>query len=152
MNPDEDYIVTEEDLAHLGEKLAHLSSPKPPSRLVSRTLARISAQCKPIKRVFWMLRPITNPLARIVAAATIIYALAPMTDLDWADPLGARIEQHLGRHTTDNIEGFVDNMLINHTTTGNYTQSELDAFVGIQRPLFKASLRPNLQHSNHSGV
>lgn len=119
-------------LARMGEALSNLPRPTPPPDLVARTLARIASQYKPVKRVIWLLRPITHPLARVAAAAVIIYTLTPMTDLDMADPIGRNIEQSvIGRQGTDKLEGFVDNLLVRNGPS-TYSQSELDAMMGVQ--------------------
>lgn len=122
------------ELARLGKAVEHLPKDAPPADLVARTLSRISAGYRPIKRVFWLLRPITHPLARVAAAAIIIAAFAPMTDMNLADPLGARIEARIiGSETADRFEGFLDSVLYRH---GSYSQDELDSVIGIRRPTF----------------
>lgn len=118
-------------LLKAGNAVARLSRPTPPPDLVGRTLARIAAGYKPVKRVFWMLRPITNPLARIAAVAAIICTLTPMTDLNLADPLGRNIENKIiGRQGTDRLEGIVDSILVRNGTP-SYSQPELDAVIGV---------------------
>jgi len=104
------------------------------------------AQCQPVKKIIWLLRPITNPFARLAAAAVIILALTPMTDLDMAEPLGSRIQNGLlGEQMAERIEGFVDHLLVMHGSAA-YPQAQLDAFMGVNRP---AALRrqstPKLQ-------
>lgn len=104
-------------LMRAGDAVARLSRPQAPAGLAARTLARISERL-PVKKVFWMLRPITHPIARIAAAALIIYALAPLTDMDIASRLGSQIEQHvIGRTLGDHVEAFVDGVLIQHYTS-----------------------------------
>jgi hypothetical protein len=102
-------------LAHAREAVAGLSRPLPPAGLAARTMARISGAL-PVKKVFWMLRPITHPIARIAAAALIIYTLAPLTDMEWGSHLGAQIEEHvLGSSVEDPVANFVDGVLIHYT-------------------------------------
>ena len=102
-------------LVKAGEAVAGLSRPQPPAGLAARALARISASM-PAKKVFWMLRPITNPVARIAAAALIIYTLAPLTDIEWGSKLGAQIEEHVtGSSVEDPVENFVDGVLTHYT-------------------------------------
>ena len=117
--------------------------------LASRTLNRIEIECKPAKKVIWLLRPITHPLARIAAAAVIIYTLAPLTDLKIAAPLGASIEEKiLGARAAERIEEIVDVLLINYGDS-SYPQSYLDAFMGDPRPL---SVRYNRLHTSKPAV
>jgi hypothetical protein len=133
------------ELARLGEQVANLPGETPPSDLVARTLSRISTSYKPVKRVFWMLRPITNPLARVAAAAMIIAGLAPMMDMNVAEPLGAKIEASIiGREAADQVEDFIDGMLRPGKT---YSQDELDATIGIRRPDFKPVRRVSLNNT-----
>ncbi|HYG75885.1 MAG TPA: hypothetical protein VEK08_12855 [Planctomycetota bacterium] len=128
--------ITDHELARVGESLARLSPEKPPHDLVARTLERISQEYKPVKRVFFLLRPITHPLARLAAAATIILTLSPLTDITVADHLGSNIESRIiGRHATDRIELFVDKLLVRNGAPA-YTQEDLDAVIGIPRPVF----------------
>ena len=123
-------------LRRAGEAVAQLPSEDPPPDLVARTLARIAASYKPVKRVFWMFRPIFNPVARFAAAAAIIVALLPMADLNLATPLGTRIESRIiGPENTDNIEDFVDDLLVRNGPPV-YPQYELDAWVGVPRAQF----------------
>ena len=118
-------------LIRAGELVARLSRPSAPAGLAARTLARISASYqKPIKKVFWMLRPITHPVARVAAAAMIIYALAPMTDLDVASRLGVQIERHVTGHVFENhVEALVDSVI---SSPGD-SQPYLDSFMGVPR-------------------
>jgi len=130
---DDKLDLTDADSVRAGEAVARLPQPEPPHGLASRTVARVIKECQPIRKVIWLLRPITNPLARLAAAALIIVTLTPMTDLDMADPLGARIEHQLiGRRLADRIEVFVDRLLVIHGPP-YYSQDDLDAFMGIQR-------------------
>ena len=102
-------------LEQAGEAVARLSRPLPPAGLAARTLARISGSCAPVKRIFWMLRPITHPIARIAAAALIIYTLAPMTDMEIGSHLGSQLEEHvLGSTVEDPVEHFVDGVLTHY--------------------------------------
>ena len=133
-------------LIRAGESVARLSRPSAPAGLATRTLARISAQCKPIKKVFWMLRPITHPVARVAAAAMIIYALAPMTDLDVASQLGVQIERHVTGHVFENhVEALVDSVI---SSPGD-SQPYLDSFMGVQRTNSNAngSRHANVRHT-----
>jgi len=126
-------------LLRAGDAVARMSRPSAPSGLAARTLARISARF-PVKRVFWMMRPITHPVARIAAAALIIYTLAPLTDLDFASKLGAELEQHVfGKRVEDRVEAFVDGVLIEH-----YSTSETDGYMptGSFGPAHHAKDRP----------
>jgi hypothetical protein len=124
--------LTDPRLLRAGAAVARLSRPDAPAGLAARTLARISEQYQPIKRVFWMIRPITHPVARIAAAALIIYALAPMTDLDIASRLGVQIEQHvLGASLENHVEALVDNVLIRQEIRPTEAQPYLDSFMGV---------------------
>src|SRR5258708_7133510 len=116
-------------LIRAGEAVARLPHPTPPEGLAARTLARISSSNKPVKRVFWLLRPTTNPLARIAAAAIIIYMLFPMTDVDLGARLGMQIEQNIMGHAVgDRVEAIVDGVLTNHNNTAE-SQGNLDWFM-----------------------
>jgi hypothetical protein len=129
-------------LRHAGEAVARLAPVEPPPDLVARTLARVAAGYKPVKRAFWLFRPIFNPLARLAAAAAIILLLVPMTDLNLASPLGRRIEERIiGRHVTDHLEGFIDGLLVRNGAP-NYTEYELEAVIGAPRPSFPPLRRP----------
>lgn len=135
MNPSDLESPSEHRIAMAGAAVSRLSIPEPPKDLASRTLKRIAAEYMPVKRVFWYLRPITNPLARLAAAAAIIFLMVPLTDLSIAAPLGARIEENiLGTRTTEQIEGMMDALLVRYGTT-SYSQAYLDAFMGDPRPL-----------------
>ena len=139
------------ELAKVGEAAANVPYEGPPADLVSRTLARISSGVIPVKRVFWMLRPITHPLARIAAAALIIFAFAPMLDINLADPLGSRIEARIiGSKTAAHIEGLLDRVL---TSQGNsYSQDDLDSVMGIRRPNFVPVRRVSVSSSRRNGA
>jgi len=128
-------------LTGIGRAISRMSLETPPPDLVTRTLARISERCQPVKRVFILLRPIYHPLARLGAAAAIILALSPLTDIATADKLGAKIESRIiGRQVTDRIEMFVDGLLVRHGPA-LYTQDDLDSLIGIPRPVF-SPVRP----------
>lgn len=121
-------------LRRAGEAVEQLPPVTPPPDLVARTLERIAAGYRPVKRVFWLFRPIFNPVARFAAAAAIVVVLLPMTDLNLATPLGSRIEDGIiGRDATDDIEDFVDGLLVRNGPP-RYTQYELDAWLGVPRP------------------
>src|SRR5436305_6365704 len=112
MGADENEDLSPE-MMRAAEAMSKLSPIDPPKDLVTRTLALISASYKPVKRVFWLLRPITHPLARIAAAAVIIFSFALMIDMNLADPLGSRIESLIiGRQTADRFEGLLDRVLV----------------------------------------
>ena len=146
MNHDEPNL-SDPELVRAGEAVARLSRPSAPAGLAARTLARISQQYKPMKRVFWMLRPITHPIARIAAAALIIYALAPMTDLDIASRLGVQIEKHvLGQALEDHVEALVDNVLIRHDISIGESQPYLDSFMGVQHVPNNSRRQPAPHH------
>jgi len=117
------------------EAVENLPRPEPRAGLTARTLQRISAGYKPVKKVYFLLRPITHPLARIAAAAVIIYALAPMTDIDFGSKAGSFVEQHiLGPSVSDRIDNFVNGMLSKHEWMSADSQPYLDAFMGVSRP------------------
>lgn len=123
-------------LRRAGECVARLTPEEPLPDLVARTVARVAAGYGPVKRVFWLVRPIFNPVARLAAAAAIIVILLPMTDLNLATPLGLRIENRIiGSEATDDIEDFVDALLVRNGPP-NYTQYELEAWVGVPRAFF----------------
>ena len=146
-------------LLRAGEAVARLSHPEAPQGLAARTMARISSSYKPVKRVFWLLRPITHPLARIAAAALIIYMLFPMTDVDLGARLGMQIEQNFMGHVVgDRVEALVDGVLTNHNYTTD-SQAYLDSFMGVnnEKPgngTVKVPLKhlPNLHVRKGSGT
>ena len=135
-------------LLSAGEAVARLSRPQPPEGLAARTLARISSSYKqPVRKVFWMLRPITHPLARIAAAALIIYMLFPMTDVDVGGQLGMQLEQHvIGHAMGDRVEALVDGVLTNHISTTD-SKGYLDSFMGVNNAQNKKGARTHLRHS-----
>lgn len=144
----DDFLTPE--LARIGASIEKLSHDDPPSDLVARTMAHISQRCKPVKKIFWMLRPITHPLARVAAAAMIIFALTPMTDLNLADPLGAGIERNIiGSRTAENVENFLDRLLVRYTP--DYTQCNPDLFMGAQRSV-NSVVRRTPPQSKPTGV
>ncbi len=124
-------------LSAAGRAVQALPCEQPPRDLIARTLAHIANNYqKPVKRVFWMLRPITHPLARFAAAAVIIAALFPMTDLNIADPIGKQIEKRIfGHAATTHIERMLDRFLVRHYPA-NCSQEDLDELIGIPRPDF----------------
>jgi hypothetical protein len=131
MNQDDE--LTEPELLNAGRAVAGLSRPAPPAGLAARTLAYVVAQCAPVRKRLWILRPITHPLARVLAAAGIMLTLFPMTTLDLAAPLGTRIEEHVvGRKVVDRVEGLVDRLLVRNGPA-SYSQADLDAVVGVVR-------------------
>jgi hypothetical protein len=124
----------DENLLRLGDSISGLSRPTPPAGLAARTMAHIQANLKPAKRVFWLLQPITNPVARVAAAAAIVAMLFPLTDFETGATLGRGIENRLGARVTDSIESMVDNVLVQTTGPGVYSQTYLDSFMGVNRP------------------
>jgi hypothetical protein len=132
-------------LRRAGEAVSNLPPVEPPTDLVARTMATIAAGYKPVKRAFWLFRPIINPVARFAAAAVIILALLPMADLTLATPLGTKIEDKvIGSDAADDIEDFVDGLLVRNGPP-NYPQYELDAWVGVPRPTFVPVRRATCQ-------
>ena len=126
-----DNEINDPKLIKAGEAVARLSRSQPPQGLAARTLARISTSYKPVKRVFWMLRPITHPLARIAAAAIIIYMLFPLTDVDLGSRLGMQIEQHIiGHSMSDRVEALLDGVLANYNF--NADNNAYPSFIGVQ--------------------
>lgn len=127
-------ILNDPALARAAQAVAGLPRAEPPGDLAVRTMRRISAECQPVKKVVWLLRPITNPIARLAAAAVIIFTLTPMTDLDMAEPLGSGIQNRIiGQRMAERFETFVDRLLVMNGTQP-YPQAQLDAFMGVQRP------------------
>jgi len=117
----------------LGSRISSLSRPTPPDNLAAKTVAYVQANCPPKKRSIWLLRPITHPAARVAAAALIVLVLSPLTDLETAASLGARIEQRvIGPKMMDKLEVFMDPVL---PTTDNYSQPYFDSFLGVERPM-----------------
>ncbi|MCY3021384.1 MAG: hypothetical protein NTW87_20410 [Planctomycetota bacterium] len=128
--------LQEPELVRAGAEVARLPKLEPPPDLVARTLARLTAGYKPVKRLFWLLRPIYNPVARVAAAAIIIVTMLPMADLNMATPLGARIEQRIiGRRAADRIEVFIDKLLLRNGPP-KYSQYELQEWLGVPKPEF----------------
>jgi len=135
-------------LRRAGDAVAQLPPVEPPADLVSRTMARIAAGYQPVRRVFWLFRPIFNPVARVAAAAAIILLLLPMADLNLATPLGSRIENRIiGHDATDDLEDFVDAWLIRNGPP-DYAQYELDAWIGVPRPSFVPVRRASASRNN----
>jgi hypothetical protein len=135
------YETDDPALRRAGEAVARLAAVEPPPDLVARTLSRVAAGWKPVKRAFWLFRPIFNPVARFAAAAAIVVLLIPMADLNLATPLGKRIEERIiGKHATDHLEAFIDGLLVRNGAPC-YTEYELDALMGTPRvnhpPLFR---------------
>jgi len=136
------YEADDRALRRAGEAVARLASVEPPPDLVARTLAHVAAGYKPVKRAFWLFRPIFNPLARFAAAAAIIILLVPMTDLNLATPLGRRIEERIiGSRATDRLEGFIDGLLVRNGAP-DYPEYELEALMGTPRVYFPPLRRP----------
>jgi hypothetical protein len=134
-------ILADADLAAAAQAVATMPAPEVPSDLAARTQARVIAKSAPFKRMFWLLRPITHPIARVAAAAMIIFGLAPLTDLETADVLGRRIEERIiGSKMTDRIEGMVDTLLVLNGTSA-YSQHDLDAMMGVNTPVNRPKAR-----------
>jgi len=120
------------ELRRMGEAVAGLSRPKPPSDLASRTMSRVLNECRTVRRRWLMVRPITNPVARVLAAASIMLILFPMTTMDLAAPLGARIEERItGHEAVNRFEQIVDRLLV-RSGPANYSQEDLEAVVGAR--------------------
>jgi len=133
-------------LVKAGEAVAGLSRPQAPAGLAARALARISS-AMPVKKVFWMLRPITHPVARIAAAALIIYTLAPLTDIELGSKLGSQIEQHVtGSSLEDPVEHFVDGVLT------HYTPGDTDPYQPLKSYGRVAPSRPRNPTRTRTGV
>jgi hypothetical protein len=133
---------------HAAEAVSSLSAETPPAGLAQRTINRITAECRPFKKAFWMLRPITHPLARLAAAALFIITLTPLTNIHMAAPLGSRIEQRvIGSELADRIEVIVDGILVKQGTQP-YRQEDLDEFMGLHtiKPLQKTSSAGTCSH------
>jgi hypothetical protein len=122
------------DMDRLGERIAGLSRPTPPANLAARTMAHIQSNLQPAKRVFWMWRPITNPVARMAACAAIVAMLFPLTDFETGANLGNGIERRIGSRVAESIESMVDRVLISTGGQGEYSQSYLDSFMNVNRP------------------
>jgi len=130
------------DLGKLGSRISALSHPTPPENLAAKTAAYVQANCPPKKRVTLMFRSITNPAARVAAAAVIVLILSPLTDLETAASLGSRIEQRFSPQTMEKLEAFMDPVL---PTGENYSQPYFDSFLGVNRPVAprKVVAKPN---------
>lgn len=120
------------DLGKLGSRISSLSRPTPPENLAAKTAAYVQANCPPKKRVTLMFRSITNPAARVAAAAVIVLILSPLTDLETAASLGARIEQRFSPQTMEKLEAFMDPVL--PISGENYSQPYFDSYLGVDRP------------------
>ena len=137
------------EMAELAQKLSNMRPVEAPKDLVARTVDRVMKLRQPVKRVFILLRPITHPLARIAAAACIIFVLSPLTDIDQAAPLGSKIEERIiGAEVTDSVEVIVDDLLIT-TRPGTYQQSDLDAMMGVTH---SNSVRHQVFHRGNTRV
>lgn len=142
MNERDDNDGLNDELRALGAEVGGLPSVEPLAGLAARTLDRVRQECKPVKKVFFMLRPITNPIARLSAAAAIVFLVLSLADMDTADRLGSRIEQRiLGRAMTDRVEGIVDNLLVRYSNN-NYSQAYLDVYMDTQAPNVVNRKRP----------
>lgn len=136
MKPDETTLpdaAFEPRLLKAANAVANLPRIPVPAGLAARTLARIDAAL-PLtpRRRAWILRPITNPFARCAAAAAILLLLAPLSDLEFARNMGAKIESDLvGQRVVDRMENIMDDVLPRGTASG-YSQFELDAFNNVQ--------------------
>lgn len=120
-------------LREAGAAVARLDRPGAPAGLAARTVARVLAELKPVKKTWMVLRPITNPFARVSAAAAIMLVLFPMTSVDMAAPLGSGIEERIvGREVINRVEHFVDRVLT-RTGPASYSQYDLDQTCGTQR-------------------
>ena len=134
-------------LQQAGEAVARLSKATPSSDLVARTMTNIHSKWVPVKRVFWMLRPITHPLARVAAAALIIFTLSSMINMELADPIGSHIERRIvGRTLVGKVENLIDRVLVRNGPPA-YLQTELDALMGIERRYTSMSSRKSQSRS-----
>lgn len=132
MAENDDFELTDE-LRRAGDAIAGLPRDEAPPGLAARTVARVTSECRSIRWVFWLLRPITHPLARVAAAALIVLVLFPMTSVNLASPLGTRIEERIiGRKMADRIEGLVDTLLVQYGPRA-YAEKDPDAFMGVYR-------------------
>lgn len=131
------------EIGKLGGRISALSRPTPPENLAAKTAAYVQANCPPKKRATLMFRSITNPAARVAAAAVIVLILSPLTDLETAASLGARIEQRfISPQVMDKLEVFMDPVLPGGE---NYSQPYFDSFMGVNRPAAprKVIAKPN---------
>lgn len=117
----------DEKLLAVGHSVARLSRPAAPEGLAARTLARVASATR---RRIWILRPITNPFARIAAAAAILMVVLPLSDLEFAQNVGTGIEQRVGGRMVDRVEMLMDDVLPRGAPDG-YSQTELDAFNNV---------------------
>ncbi|HYF47902.1 MAG TPA: hypothetical protein VEJ63_00735 [Planctomycetota bacterium] len=115
------------DQLRAANAVAALKHEEPPQGLAGRTLSRI-AESQPVKRVFFMLRPITHPIARVAAAALIILSIVPIADVETATALGQRIEERItGAKVTERVERIVDKLLA-YQGTPSFSPHELEPF------------------------
>lgn len=126
MSSDDD-LKFDAQMLEAGNAVARLSRPKVPQGLAARTLARIAAASAPVRQRLWLFRPITNPSARCAAAAAILMALVPLSDIELAGHIGSRIEDRVvGRQVMDRVETIMDGVLPRGLPNG-YSQADLDA-------------------------
>jgi hypothetical protein len=105
-----------DELMDIGRRIEALPHPQPPHGLVARTLACIEQTVhvrivQPVKKVWW-LRPITHPIARLVAALLLISTLAMLADIDRAERVGQFMSRLMGARATERLEVFVDRVLL----------------------------------------
>lgn len=105
-----------DELLNIGRQIEALPHPQPPKSLVARTLACIEKTVdirivQPVKKVWW-LRPITHPIARLVAALLLISTLALLADIDRAERVGQFMSRLMGARTTERLEVLVDRVLL----------------------------------------
>lgn len=147
------------ELLALGETVGRLPRSEPPADLGKRTLDRVAAELpaggvgasesrSKIRTLPWWIRPITNPIARVAAAVALISTLGLFGNLDTAERVGLLTERVIGENTTDQLEKFVDRVLL---TYGPVKLSEKDMNVlvgghGYVPPSLKDA-RPNKQDS-----
>jgi len=131
------------DLGKLGSRISALSRPAPSANLAAKTVAYVQANCPPKKRSSVLFQSITNPAARVAAAAVIVLLLSPLTDLETAASLGSRIEQRLSPQVMNKLEAFMDPVL--PTSGENYSDPYFDSFLGFDRPAAprKVVAKPN---------
>lgn len=119
------------DLQRASEAVERLPKPQPPADLADRTLARIEAGLSrqdiadlPASeprlvsasalgpRRSWLMRKITNPLARVAAVLLLVTMLGLVVNLDTGERIGRISENILGEKTTDRIERFLDHVFV----------------------------------------
>lgn len=105
-----------DELRNIGRRIEALPHPQPPKGLVARTLACIEKTAElrvvqPIKKSWW-LRPITHPIARLVAALLLISTLAFFADIDRAERVGQFMSRLMGARATERLEVLVDRVLL----------------------------------------